>query len=106
MNRRTKMAKTKKKASELEYACNEDCNNCNVLRGQGFRQLTVILNALYEVFGAEVYEVVQHYCPNFTVCADCRIDDFCHMEGCELLAEAQRFGAEWHKAKAKEKRSK
>ena len=47
------------------------------------------------MYGSSVYRVVQHYCPNMTVCADCRIDDFCHFsEGCALLDEAQRFANE------------
>jgi len=47
--------------------------------------LTKILNELYDKFGDRVYDIVQDSCPNFTVCYDCRIDDFCHIEGCELV---------------------
>jgi len=71
-----------------KYFCNEDCNNCDIPNN---RQLTVVLNALYERFGDEVYSIVQSLCPNMTVCADCRIDDFCHVEDCELLAEAEEL---------------
>jgi hypothetical protein len=47
--------------------------------------LTKILNELYNEFGDKVYYIVEKNCPNFTVCYDCRIDDFCHIEGCELV---------------------
>jgi hypothetical protein len=30
---------------------------------------------------------VQELCPNLTVCHDCRMDDFCHDEGCELVGD-------------------
>ena len=75
--------------------CDENCNECPVVGHPNYRMVTVILNALYEMYGSSVYRVVQHYCPNMTVCADCRIDDFCHFsEGCALLDEAQRFANE------------
>lgn len=75
--------------------CDENCNECPVIGHPNYRMVTVILNALYELYGESVYSVVQHYCPNMTVCADCRIDDFCHFrEGCELLDEAQRYAKE------------
>lgn len=67
--------------------CDGDCNNCEATEN---RQLTVVLNALHEVFGDDVYHIVQHYCPNMTCCADCRIDDFCHDDSCELLEDARR----------------
>lgn len=68
--------------------CDEDCNRCPLLREGNARILTVIFNELNERFGDGVYAVVQGACPNLTVCFDCRIDDFCHVEGCELLAAA------------------
>ena len=67
--------------------CNGDCNNCEAIRN---RQVTVILNALYETFGERVYSIVQHYCPNLTCCADCHEDDFGHERRCELLKDARR----------------
>ena len=91
------MARKRTKKERKRYFCDEDCNNCQILRGPGFRQLTIILNALYDLYGPEVYKVVQHYCPNMTVCADCRIDDFCHCEGCELLKESQAYVKDWEK---------
>lgn len=82
-----------------KYFCNEDCNNCDIPNN---RQLTVVLNALYERFGDEVYSIVQSLCPNMTCCPDCRIDDFCHDEDCELLAEAEELVARMAVARMKE----
>jgi len=53
--------------------------------------LTVIFNALYEQFGSEAYRTVEDHCPNLTCCFDCHIDDFCHVEGCELVAAAEEY---------------
>jgi hypothetical protein len=64
--------------------CDEDCNNCSLLRNDNSRMVTKILNELLNKFGDEVYKIVQSNCPNLTVCYDCRIDDFCHIEGCKL----------------------
>jgi hypothetical protein len=44
-----------------------------------------ILNELYNKFGNEAYHIIETNCPNLTVCYDCRIDDFCHIEGCEII---------------------
>ena len=49
------------------------------------KMLTVIFNQAYEKFGAEFNKIVQSNCPNLTICYDCRIDDFTHFEGCELV---------------------
>lgn len=67
--------------------CNNDCNNCPILNHPNSRMVTKIMNALYERFGNGVYQIVQENCPNLTVCKDCRIDDFCHIEGCELVTQ-------------------
>ena len=86
---RNEELKVKKENFWFHHAtfCDEDCNHCEAANN---RQVSVILNALREVFGKGVYRVVQHYCPNLTCCADCRIDDFCHFEGCEIVDEAER----------------
>lgn len=76
--------------------CDGDCNGCEAIRN---RQLTVILNALYKLFGDTVYKVVQKFCPNMTCCADCGIDDFCHDDDCELLAAAEDMADEVGKAR-------
>lgn len=84
------MAEKKRK----HYFCDEDCNNCPVILHHNSRQLTVVLNALQNLYGDTVYRTVQHYCPNMTVCFDCRIDDFCHCEECELADEAEKYAEE------------
>lgn len=75
------------RASKSKEFCEGDCNSCEAIHN---RQVSVILNALYELYGEDVYRIVQHYCPNLTCCADCSIDDFCHSPGCELRQEARR----------------
>ena len=49
------------------------------------RILTKIFNQAYDLFGDAFYRIVQDACPNLTCCYDCHIDDFCHVEGCELV---------------------
>jgi len=65
--------------------CNEDCNNCPLITHPNSKMLTKILNQLQDKLGDDVYEIVQENCPNMTVCYNCRIDDFCHSEGCSLI---------------------
>ena len=67
--------------------CNEDCNNCPVILHPNSRMLTKVLNELQNEFGDGVYRIVRGNCPNFTVCYDCCIDDFRHIEGCELITK-------------------
>jgi hypothetical protein len=67
--------------------CDKDCNRCPVIGHPNNRMLTAILNALHNEFGDGVYDIVQRMCPNMTVCYDCRIDDFCHCEDCELVPQ-------------------
>jgi len=67
--------------------CNEDCNNCPVILHPNNRMLTKIMNEAYNKFGNEFYAIVEKNCPNMTVCYDCRVDDFCHIEGCEIIEE-------------------
>lgn len=69
--------------------CNKDCNHCPVTLHPNSRMLTKMLNELRDMFGPGVYEIVQRHCPNLTVCFDCRIDDFCHVEGCVLCGAIQ-----------------
>jgi len=67
--------------------CDKDCNNCEIIKNKNSRILTKIFNDLHNELGNKVYEIVQRACPNLTVCYDCRIDDFCHVEGCEFIEE-------------------
>ena len=66
--------------------CDRNCNECPVLIHPNNRLVTRVLNDLLDKFGDEVYKIVQGHCPNLTVCYDCRIDDFCHVEGCEIVS--------------------
>lgn len=65
--------------------CDSNCNECEVITHKNSKVLTQILNEAYDKYGDEFYAIVQKHCPNMTVCYDCRIDDFCHMDGCELI---------------------
>ena len=69
----------------MKRFCDSDCNNCLLLTSKNSRQLTMILNLIYGKFGKEAYLIIQNNCPNLTVCSDCHIDDFCHIEGCVLI---------------------
>ena len=68
----------------VNKVCDENCNEC-VLLGEGnTKMLTAIFNRLNDEFGDGVYNIVQELCPNLTVCHECGLDDFCHIEGCSL----------------------
>jgi len=69
--------------------CDKKCNDCPLLRSKNTRMLTKIFNELHNKLGNEVYKIVQNNCPNLTVCVDCRIDDFCHVEGCEYIGDEE-----------------
>ena len=83
---------------ERKYFCDRDCNHCKVINTPNFRQVNYVLEQLYLKFGNDVYEIVEHTCPNMTVCYDCRVDDFCHIAkednddecGCEIANDAER----------------
>ena len=64
--------------------CDENCNECPIIRHSNSRMVTKVLNELLNKFGSGVYPIVQSLCPNLTCCYDCGIDDFYHAEGCEL----------------------
>ena len=74
--------------------CDEDCNNCEIHNN---RQFSLLINILHEMFGDDVYHATENCCPNMTCCADCRIDDFCHDEGCEIEREAKALVAAWNR---------
>ena len=69
--------------------CDNNCNNCPIINHPNSRMLTKILNEAYDKFGNDFYRIVQNSCPNLTCCYDCRIDDFCHIEKCEIMEEVK-----------------
>ena len=70
--------------------CDRDCNHCPIVLHPNSRMLTEVLNDLYKHFGGqEFWKVVEGNCPNFTVCYECRMDDFCHIGGCQLAREEE-----------------
>ena len=70
--------------------CNEDCNRCPIIGDPNNRLLTFILNKTHNKFGDDFYKIVQEACPNLTCCFDCRTDDFCHVEGCEIMKKVEQ----------------
>lgn len=78
----------------MKQFCDNDCNNCPIIMSDNSRMVSFILNSLIESLGVDkVYLIVQAACPNLTCCADCHIDDFCHVEGCEIVTAAEdRYG--------------
>lgn len=69
----------------------KDCNNCHLMNHtHETRRLALILNFAYRKFGDEFYDIVVSQCTNLTVCPECRIDDFIHVEGCTIDREVNR----------------
>jgi len=69
----------------MNRLCDENCNHCPIIMHNNYYLLTALLNEALNTFGNEFYLLVQKHCPNMTVCAECRIDDFCHVEGCSIM---------------------
>lgn len=71
--------------------CDEDCNKCPLMLHPNSRMVSKIFNELVEKLGEDkVYPIVQANCPNLTCCYDCRIDDFCHVENCDIMNKVER----------------
>jgi len=68
----------------MKRYCDENCNKCPIVGHKNSRQLTYVMNRLYDKFGSEAYQIIQEACPNMTVCYDCRIDDFVHVSDCTI----------------------
>jgi hypothetical protein len=64
--------------------CDENCNECPIINHPNSKILTKIFNELYNLSPNYVYNIVESICPNLTVCYNCHIDDFCHIERCKL----------------------
>ena len=77
-------------ASRFQHLlCDRDCNHCPLVIHPNTRLLSALLNQLHHRFGEDVYRIVETACPNLTCCADCHIDDFCHVDGCEIVIAQQ-----------------
>lgn len=72
-------------SNKTKRLCNENCNNCPIVAHENSKILTKIFNECHKKFGDDFYSIIQKNCSNLTVCYDCRIDDFCHIEGCKLI---------------------
>jgi len=70
------------------WLCDQDCNHCAVIHN---RQVSLLMNVLWLFHGETVQQIANKICPNMTCCADCRIDDMTHMEGCEIYQEAEKI---------------
>ena len=64
--------------------CDGKCNDCPIVLHPNSKMVTHVLNSIYDKFGDKAYAIIQKNCPNLTVCYNCRVDDFCHIEGCEI----------------------
>lgn len=84
--------------ASLPRLCDEDCNHCPLLHTPNTRHLAAILNAAYAIFGDTFYAIVEAMCPNLTVCPDCRIDDFCHIEGESCVLDTAKAMQAIHEA--------
>lgn len=69
---------------ETKY-CDKNCTDCPLINHPNSRMLSRLMNALYNAYGDGVMEIINQTCPNMSVCYDCRIDDFCHLEECKII---------------------
>lgn len=76
------------KSKKTIWLCDQDCNHCAVIHN---RQVSLLMNVLWIFHGETVPQIANKICPNMTCCADCRIDDMTHMEGCEIYQEAKKI---------------
>lgn len=58
------------------WLCDEDCNHCAVVHN---RQVSLLMNTLRHTYGDDIEEIGNEICPNLCCCADCHIDDYCHI---------------------------
>ena len=68
--------------------CKIDCNKCLRDNPDLFRQAYMIIATL-ERKNPNIIKIVNAYCPNLSVCPECQIDDFVHMEGCKIDKELE-----------------
>ena len=66
--------------------CKINCGEC--LKQNPIRLMCyLIVVSLRKKFGKEVYQEVVKYCPNLTICPECGVDEFFHVEDCPLKKE-------------------
>lgn len=60
--------------------CDSNCNECPLINHGNSKMISTILNAINFKYdcGEELINLVNHFCPNMTVCPECHIDDFYH----------------------------
>ena len=73
------------KSNEHSNLCDGNCNECSLVVNPN-RVLSAVLNELFIEYGDGVADIVNKHCPHLTVCSDCKLDDFTHAEGCEIVA--------------------
>lgn len=66
---------------EILVTCATDCNNCKELQN---RKVSYLILASLAMKSKDVYPFVNKMCPNMTVCPECRVDDFTHVESCSI----------------------
>lgn len=65
-------------------------DNCSALSRDEYR-LLAIANEAGIVYGVELHRILNvRGDPNWTVCPDCHVDDFAHVEGCSMAGEIER----------------
>lgn len=88
------------KEFDREVLCDQNCNECDILRSANSNMVSAILNTIYSKCeddgGPDITKIVNSFCPNLTVCPDCHVDDFCHYntdndERCTSLKAAFRY---------------
>ena len=68
-----------------------NCNDCAIENLALRATCYDILYAHYLLFGNQSYALTQKGCPNMTCCPECRIDDFCHIEGCKRAERVEKW---------------
>lgn len=75
-----------KNVTPARELCGGDCNHCAAIRNP---QVSLAFNTLLNCYGDGVEAILNKIRPNFTVCSNCHIDDFTHIERCAVDKEAQ-----------------
>lgn len=74
---------------EREEICDEICNGCrNNRSSRASYRILQLINERDESIIKEINKI----CPNMSCCPECRVDDFCHVEGCNYIIEGADLG--------------